>query len=70
MESIKNSFKDKTFRIYFAICFLLSTPLLIKIGLEDIEAGKMTLMHGTAMALQYLFCIYSLPSFFSKQKMS
>ncbi len=70
MEYIKNAFKDKTFRIYFAICFLLGTPLFIKIGLEDIEAGKMTIMHGTVMALQYLFCISSLPSFFSKQKRS
>lgn len=70
MESIKNAFKDKKFRIYFAICFLLGTPLFIKIGLEDIEAGKMTIMHGIAMALQYLFCISILPSFFSKQKMS
>lgn len=68
MGSIKNAFKNKTFRIYFAICFLLSTPLFIKIGLEDIDAGKMTVMHGAVMALQYLFCIVSLPSFFSKQR--
>ena len=70
MESIKNAFKDKTFRIYFAICFVLSTPLFIKIGFEDIEAGKMTWMHGTVMVMQYLFCISSLPSFFSKQQRS
>jgi uncharacterized membrane protein len=67
MESIKNAFKNRTFRIYFAICFSLSTPIFIKIGLEDIEAGKMTVMHGTVMVMQYLFCIVSLPSFFSKQ---
>lgn len=70
MESIKNAFKDKTFRIYFAICFLLSTPLFIKIGFEDIDAGKMTWMHGTVMVMQYLFCISSLPSFLSKQQRS
>lgn len=67
MESIKNAFKNKTFRIYFAICFLLSTPLFIKIGIEDIEAGKMSVMHGAIMVLQYLFCISALPRFFSKQ---
>jgi uncharacterized membrane protein len=70
MESIKNALKDKTFKIYFAICFLLATPIFIKIGLEDFEAGKMTLLHGTVMTLQYLFCVSSLPSFFSKQRSS
>jgi hypothetical protein len=70
MQSIKNAFKNKSFRIYFAICFLLATPLFIKIGFEDFEAGKMTLLHGTVMTLQYLFCVSSLPSFFSKQRSS
>lgn len=70
MGSIKNAFKNKSFRVYFAICFLLGTPIFIKIGLEDFESGKMTLTHGTVIVLQYFFCIYVLPSFFSKERIS
>lgn len=68
MESIKNAFKNRTFRVYFAICFALATPIFIKIAVEDIDAGKMNLLHGSVMVLQYLFCIVSLPNFFSKQR--
>jgi hypothetical protein len=61
------AFQNKTFRKYFIVFFVLTTPMFINIALNDINADKMDVIRGFAMALQYLFCIISLPTFLTRQ---
>lgn len=61
------AFQNKTFKKYFIVFFVLTTPIFIKIALDDISSDKMDVMRGFAMTLQYLFCIISVPTFLTRQ---